>query len=132
MSRTTRRDDAAQAPIDSSASNPIMDHYLIFTARKFKNVMGAEGLTWEIAGIFQAPDATRACLKAMQETGHGTAFAVSGFAFGVDMAEVNDVTELGKKLDPLTRLERMGNALASRMGELASASQQQLPPGDDD
>lgn len=108
-----------------------MEHYLVFTARKYKNVMGAKGLTWEIAGIYLAPDKQQACLKGMQETGHGTAFAVEGFAFGVDMEDVSHVTELGRKLDPVERLERMGNQLMERFAALAPPSQvHELPEGE--
>lgn len=108
-----------------------MNHYLVFTARKFKNVMGVEGITWEIAGVYNASDQQRACLKAMQEKGAGTAFAVSGYAFGVDMEDASDVTELGKAIDPVTRLERMGAMLAEKFAAaLPPAQVTELTEGD--
>lgn len=107
-----------------------MDHFLVFTARKFKNVMGAKGLTWEIAGIFKAPTQELACLKGMQETGHGTAFAVAGFAFGVDMADVSEVSEFGKTADPASRLDRLENMLADSLTALTRPRAHELPEGD--
>lgn len=107
-------------------------YFLVFTAKKFKNVMGAQGLTWEIAGVYQADNAQRACLKGMQATGHGTAFAIDGFAFGVDMEDVSDVGELGKPQDPIERLTRMGEELTQRLTALTAPTTHELTPGDDD
>jgi hypothetical protein len=111
----------------------MMPHFLVFAGRKWENVMGRQGITWDIAGIFHAADADTACLVAAQKQGVGTTFAVEGTAWGVDTVEADDAQELGVKADPLTRLERMGRNLERRLSALpASTDRQALPAGDDD
>jgi hypothetical protein len=106
--------------------------FLVFTGRKWKNVMGESGITWEIAGIFDTDDANTACLAAAQETGAGTCFAVDGVAWGVDTIEADSVRKLGQKQDPLSRLADMGKNLEKGLMAIAESTQRQLPQGDDD
>lgn len=95
--------------------------------------MGKSGITWEVAGIWDAKNEEQACLLACQEMGVGTAFAVQGYAWGVDTMQAGSAKKLGETLDPLTRLERMGEMLSERLaGVLPAAKQQTLPEGDPD
>lgn len=102
-------------------------YYMVFTGRKWENVMGKKGITWEIAGVFEAPDRETACLVAAQRTGAGTCFAIDGVAWGVDTLQADAVSELGVQADPMDRLERMGRSLEKSFTALAAASQAQLP-----
>lgn len=108
-------------------------YFLVFTGRKWRNAMGRQGITWEPAGVWDAENMEQACLVAAQETGVGTCFAVSGFAWGVDTVDAGRVTKLGEQLDPIQRLERMGEKMLERMATaLPAAPQQSLPEGDSD
>lgn len=111
-----------------------MDHYIVFTGRKWKNAVGQTGITWEIAGVWAAQSAEDACLIAAQKESRGTCFAIKGFAWGVDTIDAGDVTELGGTVDPITRLERMGKNLGERLERvLAPPSQaRELDEGDTD
>lgn len=104
-------------------------YYLVFTGRKWKNVAGEQGITWDICGVFDADNEETACLVAAQRTGLGTCFAIPGFAWGVDTVDAADVRELGKTADPMDRLERMGRSLEKSFSALAAATQNQLPQG---
>lgn len=109
------------------------DYYLVFTGRKWENVMGKAGITWDVAGVWKAPTAEQACLIAAQKLGVGTCFAVKGFAWGVDLVDAGAVEELGVQLDPITRLERMGSRLGDQLANLLPAPKQStLEAGDDD
>lgn len=106
-------------------------YYLVFAGRKWKNVMGEQGISWDIAGVWQARSEEQACLIAAQKLGVGTCFAVEGFAWGVDTVDAGEATELGIKADPITRLERMGMRLAEQLSQaLPAAKQQTLEEGD--
>lgn len=110
-----------------------MNWYIVFTGRKWENVVGKSGITWEVAGVWQAASEEKACLIAAQKLGVGTCFAIEGYAWGVDLVDAGDVTELGVKLDPITRLERMGSRLGDQLANLLPAAKQQtLNEGDDD
>ena len=108
-------------------------YFLVFTGRKWHNSMGKQGMTWEAAGVWDADSQEQACLIAAQETGVGTCFAVEGFAWGVDTVEAGRAKKLGEQLDPITRLERMGQVLSEKIAAaLPAAPQQSLPAGDSD
>jgi len=108
-----------------------MSHYLVFGGRKWKNVMGQQGITWEIAGVFNATDEEEACLVAAQKQGVGTCFAVPGYAWGVDTIDAGDVPELGAPVDPMTRLERLGRNLEKSItAAIESGQERQLEAGD--
>lgn len=107
-----------------------MEYFLVFTGRKWKNVAGEQGITWDICGVFQAEDANTACLVAAQRTGMGTCFAILGTAWGVDTVDQAAVKELGKQVDPMDRLERMGRMLEQSFTALSAGTQNQLPKGD--
>ena len=108
-------------------------YYLVFTGRKWRNAMGKQGITWEPAGVWDAESMEQACLIAAQETGVGTCFAVDGFAWGVDTVDAGQAKKLGEQLDPITRLERMGEKLAKQFGAALPAPQtRELPGGDSD
>lgn len=108
-------------------------YFLVFTGRKWRNAMGQQGITWEIAGVWQADNEEQACLIAAQEKGVGTCFAVEGFAWGVDTVDAGRVKQLGMPDDPITRLERMGERLSGTLGKvLEASSRQELNRGGDD
>jgi hypothetical protein len=108
-------------------------YYLVFTGRKWRNAMGQSGITWEPAGVWDAESMEQACLIACQETGTGTAFAVDGFAWGVDTVDAGRVKKLGETVDPITRLERMGERMLEQMvNALPAAKVHELEEGDSD
>ncbi len=110
-----------------------MEHYLVFTGRKWKNVMGEEGITWEICGIFKTDTADMACIFAAQRTGAGTCFAIPGTAWGVDTIQADQVEELGARGNAMARLEKVGRSIEQSILSLATTAQQKtLPPGSDD
>lgn len=107
-------------------------YFLVFTGRKWTNAMGKRGITWEVGGIWDAENEEQACLHAAQEIGVGTCFAVGGYAWGVDTVDAGQAKKLGEQLDPIARLERMGENLVKQMTALSAPTQQALPEGDDD
>lgn len=94
--------------------------------------MGAQGLTWEIAGVYEAPSLDRACIYAMQETGHGTAFAVPGYAFGVDTVNASGVREFGRPRDAASRLDDLEERIADSLEALTSAASPPELPAETD
>lgn len=105
----------------------------MFTGRKWRNAVGAQGISWDLAGVWQADSEEEACLVAAQETGAGTCFAVEGFAWGVDTVDAPRARKLGVPQDAITRLERMGQDLAERIAlALPTPQQRELHAGDDD
>lgn len=108
-----------------------MPHYLVYAGRKWKNVMGQQGITWDIAGVFNAANEEEACLVAAQKQSVGTCFAIPGYAWGVDTIDAGDVPELGAPVDPMTRLERMGRRLEQSITTaIESGKDKQLETGD--
>jgi len=108
-------------------------YFLVFTGRKWQNAMGKSGMTWEVAGIWDADTEEQACLLACQEMGVGTAFAVQGYAWGVDTMRAGQASKLGEQLDPIARLERMGQQLSDRLAAaLPAPARQHLEEGDID
>lgn len=108
-----------------------MPHYLVFTGRKWKNVVGDQGISWEVAGVWEADSEEQACLIAAQEQGVGTCFAIEGFAWGVDLVDAGRVKKLGVQADAISRLEQMGRDMADRIAAALPAPQQrELNAGD--
>lgn len=113
-----------------------MPHFIVFTGRKWQNTFGKSGITWEPAGVFGVEEegdigAQKACLIAAQKHGVGTCFAIEGFAWGVDTVDAGAANEIGVELDPIARLERMGQQLGERLAAaLPPASQPHLNAGD--
>lgn len=99
--------------------NDDLKYYIVFPARHWRNPLGQEGISWDDAvGVFRASNPADACLAAAKKAGQmSTMFAIEGFPYGLDM-ESTDVTELGGAVDPISRLERMGNSIAERLGQL--------------
>lgn len=107
-----------------------MNYYLVFGGRKWEGVMGKKGITWEVVGVFRTETPENACLKAAQQHGVGTCFAIEGFAWGVDTLQADEVSELGVELDPISRLERMGRTIEKGLTRaLASGGAPQLREG---
>lgn len=101
-----------------------MNYYIVFASRKWKNVLGETGVSWEAEaiGVFQADNPEQACLAAAHKAGKlTTMFAIPGFPWGLDMVEDQGIKELGQKVDPLTRLEKMGARLEKSLLALAPA-----------
>lgn len=97
--------------------------------------MGAPGITWEIAGVFQANDEEDACLHAAQQTGEATCFAVAGYAWGVDTAPPPDVREFGARNDTdrkMAQLDAMEERMVRALERAADSPTRQLPAGSDD
>lgn len=122
------RGHAAPEPVE-------LPWFLVFTGRKWKTPFGQTGITWEPAGVWQAEDEHNACLVAAQATGAGTCFAVSGFAWGVDVMEPGRTRQLGVAMDPMERLERTARDLGERLANALPAGERDrrvLLPGDVD
>lgn len=113
-----------------------MKYYIVFGARKWENVLGKKGVTWEgeAVGVFTADNPDDACLAAAKKTGQlGTFIAIEGHPWGLDMVQDPEVSELGKEPDTMSRLEAMGRRLENRLAEvaqLAAPQQKSLPDGE--
>jgi hypothetical protein len=86
-------------------------HYMVFAAgRRYLPGHAAQapamppiGLVWDSSpiGVFSADSAERACQAAARKHGAaGTFFAIEGYPWGLEMVEVEGVTELGNETDP--------------------------------
>jgi hypothetical protein len=94
-------------------------HYMVFSGYRQNE---DDGITWSAApvGVFRAGDPEAACKAAARKHGRmGSYFALEGFAWGVDMLEVEDVEELGQS--PRARLDDLESRLAANRALLEKA-----------